>query len=166
MVGVKKGFKHSEESKKKNSLAHKKYWKNGGMSKETREKIRSTMKRLHAEGKTTIGGKKLSEHPNWKGGVSFKYHTERQILMSRSRYKTWRENIFIRDNFICQMCGKRGIRLEAHHIKSWKDYPKERFNPENGITLCKKCHLALHNKIRKGMKDDISKILEKIYGSK
>lgn len=32
------------------------------------------------------------------------------------------------------------IRLEAHHIKSWKNYPKLRYKVSNGKTLCYECH--------------------------
>ena len=120
------------------------------------------MSKLYAEGKLKIGGKKLSEHPNWKGGVSFIYHTERQILMSQSKYKIWRELIFIRDNWICKECGQRGLRLEAHHIKSWRDYPELRFDVNNGITLCKDCHLDIHRSIKC---NDVEKKLRSEYGN-
>ena len=59
--------------------------------------------------------------------------------------KKWRMNIFLRDNFTCQFCGARGIYLEAHHVKSWAQYPKLRFVEENGITLCKDCHELTKN---------------------
>lgn len=59
-------------------------------------------------------------------------------------YKKWRQNVFIRDNFTCQNCGERGGRLEAHHKKEWAYYPNERYNIDNGITLCKRCHKKIH----------------------
>jgi len=48
----------------------------------------------------------------------------------------------IRDNFTCQKCGKRKIKLQAHHIvwasKGGKD------SIYNLITLCEKCHDRVH----------------------
>lgn len=59
-------------------------------------------------------------------------------------YKKWRQSVFLRDNFTCQNCGERGGNLEAHHIKAWAYYPSERYNIDNGLTLCKNCHKKIH----------------------
>jgi len=72
---------------------------------------------------------------NWKGGKTAKLRPRHT-----TRYKIWRKSVFVRDSFTCQRCNKRGGRLEAHHIKSWKKYPKFRFFISNGLTLCFKCH--------------------------
>lgn len=56
------------------------------------------------------------------------------------RYREWREAVFARDDWTCRDCGVRGGRLEAHHIKSWRDHPEHRFDTDNGLTLCKDCH--------------------------
>lgn len=72
------------------------------------------------------------EHPRWKGGLHRSLNTK--------EYKKWRSAVFERDNWACQTCGLRGVRLEAHHIKTWAEYPEFRFVVENGVTLCKDCH--------------------------
>lgn len=59
-------------------------------------------------------------------------------------YKEWREAVFNRDNYTCQNCGKKGGKLNAHHIKPFKDYPGLRLDTDNGITLCINCHKAVH----------------------
>ena len=76
--------------------------------------------------------------PFWKGFVK-KGH-KREV-----EYRLWRLAVFERDAFTCQDCGIKGGQLEAHHIKSWKDYPELRFEISNGKTLCVGCHLKLRN---------------------
>ena len=61
-------------------------------------------------------------------------------------YKQWRSAVFQRDNYTCQSCGSRK-NLQAHHIVYWRDCvsnPELRYDIENGITLCRKCHLKAH----------------------
>lgn len=62
------------------------------------------------------------------------------------QYKQWRQGVFERDDYTCQQCGEKGGQIQAHHIKQWAFYPKERYKIENGVTLCKKCHKAIHKK--------------------
>ena len=63
---------------------------------------------------------------------------------STTAYKEWRKAVYERDNYTCRMCGKSGVRLNAHHIKSWKRFPAFRYDINNGVTLCEKCHKAYH----------------------
>jgi hypothetical protein len=62
------------------------------------------------------------------------------------QYCEWRSMIYQKDNYTCQSCFKRGVRLHAHHIKGWADYPDLRYDIENGITLCVICHREEHKK--------------------
>ena len=80
-------------------------------------------------------------NPNWKGGKG----RESKILYGSRMYKQWRRQVFQRDNYFCQFCGIKGTYLEAHHIKSWADYPELRFDLNNGMTLCKECHRKTDN---------------------
>lgn len=72
----------------------------------------------------------------WKGGIN----GENDTLRHRREYKDWRTSVYERDDYTCQCCGVRGGRLNAHHINQFADYPELRYDVNNGITLCVKCH--------------------------
>jgi hypothetical protein len=77
----------------------------------------------------------------WKGGIS----REKYKLRRSPEWKKWRESVFKRDNWTCQKCKTRGLKLEPHHIKLFSYFEKDRFDVNNGITLCKKCHKEIHS---------------------
>jgi hypothetical protein len=77
---------------------------------------------------------------NWKGGT---YRKERQTAMGRIEYKVWRQTVFKRDYFRCVLCGASGVKLEANHIRLWRDYPELRYDVDNGVTLCGPCHKSI-----------------------
>ena len=82
-----------------------------------------------------------AEHPNWKGGISPYRMTH---YFRDARYKPFRSAVLNRDDWTCQECGKRGGRLQVHHVIPYADCPERAFDVDNGITLCKKCHYAKH----------------------
>lgn len=59
-------------------------------------------------------------------------------------YREWRYAVLERDGFCCRICGESGVPLHAHHIKPWNRYPEERFNVDNGMTMCAECHKRYH----------------------
>lgn len=73
----------------------------------------------------------------WKGGRM----SEKALIRASLNYRLWREAVFKRDNFTCQVCGIRGVRLNADHIKPFCLYPKLRLDLNNGRTLCVPCHM-------------------------
>ncbi len=149
----------SEEHKKKISESCKKSgcgkWSKGiKVPKSVRLKQSKSMKRMYAnrgEQFRKEQGKKISlavkgiprpdlrgeNSGQWKGGVTPEHEKIRKSL----EYKFWRIAIFKRDNYICQLCGKRGGKLQADHIKPFSLYPELRLAIDNGRTLCKPCHL-------------------------
>ena len=74
----------------------------------------------------------------------FDWERTGENLRNSPIYSKWRNDVFERDNYTCVNCGQRGGELNAHHIKSFSDYPELRTNIDNGITLCLKCHKKVH----------------------
>lgn len=91
--------------------------------------------------------------PAWKGK-----RQEKRRIKKGSEWKQWRELVFKRDNYTCQICGIRSgrdteykVELHPHHIKSYSEFPELRFDVSNGQTLCSSCHYALHGNLNKGI---------------
>lgn len=55
----------------------------------------------------------------------------------------WAQSVKARDNYKCVACGAIE-HLEAHHIVEIHINPNLKNNINNGITLCRKCHRAVH----------------------
>ena len=82
---------------------------------------------------------KGNKHWKWNGGITkTRYRTPEEIK--------WRNEVFARDNFTCQECNKKGVYLEAHHIKRKSDYPELKLIVSNGISLCDRCHKRTYSK--------------------
>lgn len=80
---------------------------------------------------------KGEKHWNWQGGIT----PNKRRIRSTLAWKQWREAVFKRDNFTCQECYKRGGKLEPHHIIPLVETLSRAFDVDNGITLCRTCHL-------------------------
>lgn len=146
-----KGKKHTVASKKKMSLLRKgkpTHFVCGENNPTKRPEVRAKMsearkgRKLTQEWKDKIAASMKGKHsadknPAWKGGISHKNREARREL------KQWRLAVFHRDDFTCQDCGAKG-NLNAHHLKSFADYPKLRLEISNGRTLCVPCHKRLH----------------------
>ena len=114
------GKKHSEETKRKISIAHK------GMP-------------------NTSKGKK---RPEYTGERSWKWIKDRSQLARTRNIRgdsgesvIWTRKVKNRDNWKCKKANNDCVGiLEAHHILTVKDFPELRYDINNGITLCKYHH--------------------------
>jgi len=80
--------------------------------------------------------------PNWNGGNA----DPEDVIRRSSDARSWRRQVLERDKSTCQFCGsKKG--LHAHHILDHDDHPDERLSVDNGITLCKGCHVFVYSLI-------------------
>ena len=70
-------------------------------------------------------------------------------------YKHWRINIIRRDK-VCQICNTRKHR-EAHHLNHSMYFKDERFDINNGITLCKHCHSVFHTSFKRSYRTKCTK---------
>lgn len=80
-------------------------------------------------------------------GTKFETHDLNRLFCTascrtakESGRQAWRIKVLQRDGNRCVLCGS-DTDLEADHIKPWALYPDLRFDPDNGRTLCRPCHI-------------------------
>ena len=146
----KRGTPHTEATKEKMSEA-KKGKPNGRegthLSAETKLKISKANKGKHflskkdrvKMGKARIG----ANSPRWKGGITPIYQKHR----AKTSWKETVKKVYKRDNYRCQLCGKGGGMLNAHHIIPWRVEHNDKMS--NLITLCIPCHSKVEAKWQK-----------------
>ena len=120
--------------------------KNHIVTEETKEKIRRSKYHKNLKGK---------KNPNYKHGKTSLADKIRQT----EQYVIWRNKVYQKDNYTCQLCKEHGRKLHAHHklplinlilffnLKTVAQASKCKvlWDPRWGITLCRKCHPKIEN---------------------
>lgn len=65
-------------------------------------------------------------------------------------YIKWAQEVKRRDHYTCFICGRRGVALHSHHLNAWADYPEQRYDVSNGVSLCTFHHEDFHERYGKG----------------
>lgn len=99
----------------------------------------------------------------WNKGIG-KDHPNRRARKSKEALD-WRTAVFKKNDYTCQHCNKKGGELNAHHILYFAVMPEARYLTENGLTLCKECHLELHKR-NKPVDNFLHKALKKTQNYK
>lgn len=86
------------------------------------------------------------EIDQWKEYTSPENTRERQSKRGRA----WREAVFKKANYTCDITGNRGGTLNAHHLDSFDVNEDVRFDPENGVCLSNDIHKEFHSIYGKG----------------
>lgn len=82
--------------------------------------------------------------PTWNPDLT---DEERERGRKYPEYYNFLTNRMRKDNYTCNVCGKHskwGNGLNVHHLNSYNWDRSNRTNIENGITLCKECHVEFH----------------------
>ena len=132
---ARKGKHHSEKTKRKMSLLR----KGCRLSTEHRINISKSLmgKKLSKEHCIKIGDSHRGFKSHfWKGGIT---NSPYSVDWTNTLKKSIRE----RDHYICQICklSQEDYAFPVHHI----DHDKLNCNPENLITLCRKCHIKTNS---------------------
>src|SRR5215470_3994735 len=103
-------------------------------------------------GKPNLGRFKKGHNPTHgfkKGNVPLNPFRKGQIPWNKGRYTSekrgsglnrWSREVRERDGYECKKCGAKEY-LEAHHIIPWKNDKSLKYDLDNGITICRSCHI-------------------------
>lgn len=130
------GKKHAEMCK---TCYSKKFGERGALI------LREHNKNQYGENNYFYGScRKGKENPNYN---PLKTDEEREQGRIIEGYKEWRDEVFKRDNYTCQICGDNtGGNLNAHHLDGYSWCKEKRTDINNGVTLCDNCHKLFHSK--------------------
>lgn len=139
-------------------------------NKENREKLINIMQTDEYKNKQRIS--KLGEkngmygvtgekNPSWNPN---KTREQRQKDRKLNENAVWRNQVFKRDDYECQYCKNKGVKLVAHHKDGYHWCIDKRFDVDNGVTLCEKCHKDFHKKY--GMKNNTKEQYEEFIQTK
>lgn len=102
------------------------------------------------------------KNPQWNPERT---HEQRVAERKTNKDRLWRISVFVRDNYTCQVCGDdKGGNLVSHHLESYHKNEQGRYDIDNGVTLCKTCHLDYHH--NHGWKNATKKKFEQFVASR
>ncbi len=136
----KPGHPCGEEQRRKQSLA----LKGRKLSPERKEKAIAVLKAFPQKGisRSLETRKKISENNAWKGKVVPWF--EPWMTFDLTFWRNEIRNLFEKR---CAKCDSKD-NLHAHHIVPTSVSPERSFDLNNGILLCKTCHLWAHKLLR------------------
>ena len=98
------------------------------------------------------------KHHKWNPNLTDKERHDKRDTVENYHF---RNSVFERDNYICIICGDKGI-LNAHHINNYYSDITNRYNIDNGVTMCEKCHKSFHKKYgnKNNNKEQLNKFIK------
>lgn len=103
--------------------------------------------RGHGCPKCAIENSKGENNHNWNPNLT---QEDREDKRNYAEYKEWRKKCYERDDYTCQITGKRGVELCVHHLYSYNKYKCLRTVLDNGITVSKEIHELFHKTYGRG----------------
>lgn len=106
-------------------------------------------------------------HPNYNPNKTDEERLKKRYILGKHTIDGFRNKVYKRDKYTCQVCNQVGGKLNAHHLDGWNWAKDKRFKTSNGVTLCEDCHSKFHNIYGKGnnTKEQFKEFKERITKS-
>ena len=86
-----------------------------------------------------------NKNPNYNPNLTDEERLSYRYQLGGNNFRKWSKQIMERDNYTCQICNQHSGKLNAHHLNGWNAFPEQRFDLDNGVTLCTDCHKDFHS---------------------
>ena len=116
---------------KRNKIYQKTYY---NKNKEIVKKRNALYSKMHPEVAFKANMKHLEKYGKM---LEMNKHVFQYALLS------WSKTIKKLDNYMCKLCDST-TNINAHHFQPKQHFPELILDINNGITLCKKCHMLIH----------------------
>lgn len=83
-------------------------------------------------------------HYKYNPNLTTEEREKGRLTIGGDKLHQWRNDVYTRDDYTCVKCNERGGKLNAHHLNGWHWDKENRFNVDNGATLCADCHDDFH----------------------
>ena len=77
------------------------------------------------------------------GHTEFTMMTKNATARTNSKQYNWSEKVKQRDGYKCRICFS-DIEIHAHHVIPVSVDESKRYDINNGVCLCKSCHVIIH----------------------
>lgn len=109
----------------------------------------------------TLSLRSGKNHYNYNPLITDEERVKNRYSIYGEDRRFWRRKVYEKYDYTCVCCKQRGGKLNAHHLNGYSWYEEGRYDVNNGVALCKSCHLDFHSKY--GYGDNTKEQFEEYY---
>lgn len=102
-------------------------------------------------------------HHRYNPNITDEERIFRRLESEKENQKSWAKEVYKKDWYKCIICGDNKNKV-AHHLNSYHAFPDERYDINNGVTLCRKHHKEFHTQYgyRNNTKEQFNSYLKSV----
>ena len=82
--------------------------------------------------------------PHWNPNLNEEERSLRRERGSDSKVANFYLQVKRKYSYTCYITGEKGVKLSAHHLYNWEDFPEKRFDLNNGVCIKRPLHRLFH----------------------
>ena len=90
-----------------------------------------------------LRGQVGSKNPRYNHNMTDDERQQQELRRKSGENRAWKASVKEHFGSHCFLCGSTE-NIHVHHVESFREHPELRYNVQNGVCLCKKCHFNYH----------------------